>query len=270
MLAAALLVRAPLEVALGIGGHEAEFYAAFFPHWLLIGFFSLFTALGIAAAAIGLTRFWRALQVHDTATGPSPVMTGTLPAIGCALATILTHRQFAQCTSHRYRRLAHLGVFFGFAVLLLVTVWAVCDLYLFPLLGIASAYPFDLSHPMKLLANVGGVALVAGTVQLMVVRGGHRAYAPASSTFDWYFLWLVLGVGSTGFAVEILRFAAEPDPAAGIRTVAYVTYFIHLVLVFQLLVFLPYTKFAHMLYRTVAMVYAERTGRNHQLSRRLA
>jgi quinone-modifying oxidoreductase subunit QmoC len=80
----------------------------------------------------------------------------------------------------------------------------------------------------------------------------------------------VLGVGITGFAVETMRFVAEPEPTAGLRTVAYAMYFIHLVLVFQLLVFLPYTKFAHMLYRTVAMVYAERTGRNHQLSRRLA
>ena len=270
LLVAALLVRGPIEASLGIAAHETELYAGFFPHWLLIAFFSLFTALGLAAAAVGLTRFWRALVEHDGVDGSRPALTATLPALRRALTTILTHRQFGQCTSHRYRWLAHLGVFLGFAVLFLVTVWAVIDLYLFPVLGIASSYPFDLNHPMKLLANLGGAALVVGAVQVMVVRGRHREHAPASSTFDWYFLSLVLGVGSTGFAVEILRFAAGPDPAYGIRATAYATYFIHLVLVFQLLVFLPYTKFAHMLYRTVAMVYAERTGRNHQTSRRLA
>jgi quinone-modifying oxidoreductase subunit QmoC len=73
---------------------------------------------------------------------------------------------------------------------------------------------------------------------------------------------LLLSVGITGLLTEVLRFVAEPAGVSGLWYAAYTVYFIHLVVVFQLLVYLPYSKFAHVLYRTVALVYAERTGRN--------
>jgi len=60
--------------------------------------------------------------------------------------------------------------FYGFTALFVVTVWAVFDLYVFPLVGIESMYPFGLLHPMKLLANVGAVLLIYGSVKAIADR----------------------------------------------------------------------------------------------------
>jgi quinone-modifying oxidoreductase subunit QmoC len=39
-------------------------------------------------------------------------------------------------------------------------------------------------------------------------------------------------------------------------------YFIHLIFVFFLICYLPFSKMAHIVYRTVAMAYNEYAGRN--------
>jgi quinone-modifying oxidoreductase subunit QmoC len=87
-----------------------------------------------------------------------------------------------------------------------------------------------------------------------------------STTFDWVFVWLLLLVGISGYVVEIFRFVAEGSAgaeayASGFAIPAYSVYFVHLVLVFGLLVYLPYSKFAHMWYRLAAMIYGEVSGR---------
>jgi quinone-modifying oxidoreductase subunit QmoC len=261
LLAAALLVRDPIANALGLHAHDA-FYAEFFPHWLLIGFYTSFTLLAFAGLLGGLARFYRGMKAQDEAMGRPGPRQGFLPALMTALGDVFTHRRFGDCGDQKQRKTSHMLTFYGFLALFVVTVWAVIDLYVMPALGVASMYPFNLTHPMKILANIGGVILVVGAGKAIL----DRLNAPAdgkhqSTSFDWIFVWLLFWVGVTGFVTQFFRFVVTPETMGGVEYAAYTIYFIHLVLVFGLLVYLPYSKFAHMWYRTLAMTYAVQTDR---------
>lgn len=262
LLAATILAKGRLQAALGLEGAHEAFYAQFFPHWLLIGFFTTLTTLTFLGLLVGLIRFWRGMKASDRAAGRGEPVLGFVPSAVKALTSVFTHDRFGKCTDRTSRKSAHLMTFYGFLALFIVTVWAVMDLYLMPRLGVRSLYPFNLLHPMKILANVGGVILIIGVGKAILDRvqapldGNHR-----STSFDWIFVWLLLLVGITGFVVEVLRFVVSPESMGALEYGAYGIYFLHLVLVFGLLVYLPYSKFAHMGYRAVAMIYAEHTGR---------
>jgi quinone-modifying oxidoreductase subunit QmoC len=116
-------------------------------------------------------------------------------------------------------------------------------------------YPLSFWSPWKMLANVGGIALVVGCAVMLYERWKHRERPVGSSFFDMALLWTLLAVAVTGLLTEALHFARlEPHRHA--------MYFVHLVCAFALLLYLPYSKLAHLVYRTTALVYAEHTGRS--------
>ena len=255
------------------------FYATLFPHWLLIGFYSFFWGLAMLGALVGVVRFWQAMKAADQSTGGYQPVLGIVPSLIRTLTPIFKHDKFSKCGDKTSRRLAHLGAFYGFVALFLVSVWAVIALYginpFIPGHDNDLVYPFAQWNPWKLLANLGAVALIAGCVMAIKDRLGNKEEAGASTSFDWIFVGLLLAVGVTGLLTEVLRLVGEPAtvahaaehavpaaPVTGLTFFAYTIYFAHLVLVFDLLVYLPYSKFAHIVYRTVALVYAEHSGRN--------
>jgi quinone-modifying oxidoreductase subunit QmoC len=279
LLLLALLLRDPLWGALG--GvlqymHHPGFYSDLYPHWLLIGFFSFFWGLACLAGAVGVVRFWMAMKAADEAAGRYAPALGIVPSLVRVVTTIFRHDKFTKCTDRASRRWAHLGAFYGFAALFLVSVWAVVALYMInPVIAGHENdlhYPFGFFNPWKLLANLGAVALIAGTVLAIRDRMNGRPESGASTSFDWIFVWLLLGVGITGLLTEVLRWIVDPGVYGDVRGawsmleyLAYSIYFVHLVAVFGLLVYLPYSKFAHVLYRTAALVYAEHSGRTAEL-----
>ena len=60
---------------------------------------------------------------------------------------------------------------------------------------------------------------------------------------------------ATGILSELVRLA-------DIAVLAYAIYFVHLIVVFFLFAYAPFSKMAHMLYRATAMVFAKATERD--------
>jgi quinone-modifying oxidoreductase subunit QmoC len=138
-------------------------------------------------------------------------------------------------------------VFWSFVGLFVVTTIFFVVLYVFQQHG-----PYSQLNPVKWLANASAVALVIGAA--LLIKNRLSKTDQTSSYKDWYLLGLVLGLGVTGILTEATRLA-------GLAGVTYLMYFIHLVFVFNLFAFLPFSKLAHLVYRTVAMAYNEYSGR---------
>jgi len=228
-------------------------YVPMFPHWLLNTFFGFFSLLALLAAVIGITRFSLALKGSRVwGEDPQPVK-GVVASIGSVLKKVVTHDRFTSCETDHSRSISHFFVFFGFLALSIVTLWVITGPFN-PLIQSDFVYPFSLWSPWKLLANVGGLAVLAGVLLMIWERLYFGHLAGTSSYFDWLLVWSVFLVVASGFATEVLHYLRMAPHR-------HVVYFIHLVFVFTLLIYLPYSKFAHMLYRATAMVFAERYGR---------
>jgi quinone-modifying oxidoreductase subunit QmoC len=101
---------------------------------------------------------------------------------------------------------------------------------------------------VKILGNVSGAAVIIAAIVFLWRRIADAGRAGKSAYSDWLFLSILGLTTLTGFFSQWLRLA---DLRA-----AYPMYFIHLLFVFFLLVYIPYSKFAHLIYRGLAMLHA--------------
>ena len=263
LLTLALVLREPIEkYVLGISGETGDLivfsYSRMLPHWLLNSFFMFFSLLAFSAVVVGVRRFWRAMEAGAARDGPVKPVKSLSASIAAVIVSIFSHEKFALCTKARMRFFSHFAVFFGFLALSLVAVWVVTARYN-PLIQSDFVYPFGFWNPWKMLANLGGIALLGGGLLMAFerLRDGERLTVATFSS--WALLGTLLIVVLTGFASEVLHYLRlEPH--------RHIAYFVHLVFVFALLIYLPYSKFAHIVYRTVAMVHAEYSGRDGQES----
>jgi ferredoxin/nitrate reductase gamma subunit len=139
----------------------------------------------------------------------------------------------------------HAATMWGFLGLLAATALD----YATDLLGIKpTGTPVPIWSPIRLLGTLAGLLLVYGTT-VMIVRRLTRADPSTEHSIlaDWSFLVMMWLSGVTGFALE----AALYLPAA--PTWGYWMLLAHVTVAMEMMLLLPFTKFAHVIYRTVAL-----------------
>ncbi len=204
----------------------------------------------------GISNFWADINkslgvVSYTGSTAAPAMGPLITKyLVPAVKEILAHTRFTKCGQTAERAKGHKWLLWSFIILFFVTgiVFFIND-FVYLLLGLGHFTPMPLYNPIKILANIGAIMMIAGIWMIIQMRQQKTEEGVLkSSEQDWILIWLIFSVGATGIGAEFFRLL-------GIGPVAYTVYIIHLATVVTLFLSLPYTKFAHLLYRTTAYVY---------------
>ncbi len=237
---------------LNFSPHAGEIWQSHFINNYLVDIIMIPTFFGaIAVFALGLKRFLNDMHQQAIKSGKAedkPLdMGGVLAALVRTIVTILTHRKFNECGENKGRATAHMMVLFSFIGLFIVT-----NCFFFAEWVLHIEGPYSQLNPVKWLGNIAGVALVVGSILLWRSRLANKDQG--SSYWDWYLVVLAFSLGATGLGTEITRLM-------GLSGVSYFIYFLHLMFIWSLFAYTPFSKLAHLVYRTTAMAYAEYTNR---------
>jgi ferredoxin len=139
----------------------------------------------------------------------------------------------------------HASMMWGFLGLLAATALD----YALDVLGLkATGTWVPIWDPIRLLGTVAGIFLVYGSSVAIANRllktDGASTYSTPS---DWIFLVLLWLSGASGFVLEISLYLPEP------QAWGYWILLFHVAASMELVLLVPFTKFAHAVYRTIAL-----------------
>jgi quinone-modifying oxidoreductase subunit QmoC len=240
-----LLILIGVVTAFGNWNPEGEIeFAKFYPELAIDGTFLLLAALSLTSLGLGLSRFWKAMvkQHGDTGLAGAPI-----PNVVAALPTIFSHEKFNTCGESKDRYIGHLAVFYGFAAAFITTGFVMAQYWV---LGWHT--PYDQFTHVKIFGNFAALAIIVGGALLFARRIMNKK--SSSSYYDWTLIALVTGLGVTGLLTEVIRLTGT--------TLAYPAYLLHLSFVFYLFAYFPFSKMAHLAYRTTAMAFARSAQRD--------
>ncbi|MDD5154187.1 MAG: quinone-interacting membrane-bound oxidoreductase complex subunit QmoC [Desulfovibrionales bacterium] len=213
-------------------------YSKFLPIKFVDSIFLPFAGLAIISLGLGLRNFW-----NDISPSRYRHLVGRnfLKSLVETIVEILGHVRFRKCGANIGRLTAHLAVFYGFVGLFTTTNIVVFYEYI-----LHRETPLPLYDPAKIIGNISAIILFIGIS--LIIRNRLANPDQSSSYFDWALILMILGVTVSGILTELLRLA-------DIANLAYPMYVLHLMFVFYIIGYLPYSKLAHMVYRTVALAY---------------
>ena len=178
---------------------------------------------------------------------------------------VITHKKFADCTvaidapeaaqEKSGRKLGHMALFYSFIILAIVTAIVAGGHWIgkvIPALKVVT--PMPQTYPVKILANICALAMLFGLGALTLRRMRLNPKYQASSFYDWYLLGIIWAVGVTGILSQVFRLLDAVKPA-------FCVYYLHLVVVWMLFAYLPWSKLGHFVYRTAALTYVRMVGR---------
>ena len=211
----------------------------------LAGLAGVLTMIGRTAPASGIA--WRELGSRSGVHAVGSALWSSL-----AVESLGQKRYREDCESEEtalpwYRRtwVVHAATMFGFLGLLLATT---LDFGL-EIAGLReTGEQVPLWYPVRLLGTVAGIVMMYGATGLMIRRwrkdgrSGQRSFSS-----DWMFLWLLWLAGLTGFVIELALYLPQAPMWGNLL------FLVHVGIALELVLLVPFTKFAHVIYRPVSL-----------------
>jgi nitrate reductase gamma subunit/ferredoxin len=225
-------------------------------HWLGI-------AVGVIATAVTVATVVNMLWAISRAPAPGGLglparraeafpLKPALRALGTAIGEVFGQARYRDCDAEKTtppaplplrRWLVHYAIMIGMIGLVAATALD----YFFKTPGSYAA----IWSPARLLGTVAGALLVYGTT-VAVIQRLRKADKYTSHTLlsDWLFLALLWAIGVTGFVLELADYATLSGWVGAV-------FLVHIALAMELILLLPFTKLAHIVYRPLAIWFTE-------------
>jgi ferredoxin len=216
-------------------------------------------SIGVAVLAmfVGVIRMARRMfsaipnRDPERAAGGKGLIAHLSQAVRDVVKEIAAQKRYRDCQEseaipwYRHRWFIHSAIMWGFLGLLAATI---IDYLLVVAINKVPGQPDAIWYPPRLLGTMAGLALMYGTTVALAGRFAPRdKHSSHSLLSDWLLLGLLFLTGLTGFLVEIAVYL----PAGS--TLGYLLFLIHVVLGMEVVILLPFTKFAHAVYRPLAL-----------------